>query len=65
MLVESQQDAKILIEHGADVNAKNKAGKTPLELCKTDEMRALFAPTLPLDVLHLLSGTRLLMCAPS
>ena len=35
--------AKELLAHGADVNAK-KNGLTPLQCCKTEEMRALFAP---------------------
>ena len=36
--------AQTLIAAGADVNARNGRGKTPFDLCKTDELKALFAP---------------------
>jgi len=36
--------AQALITAGADVNARNSAGLTPRDLCKTKEMKALFAP---------------------
>jgi len=33
--------ARLLIERGADVNAKGAAGQTPLSFASEDEMRAL------------------------
>lgn len=36
--------AHFLINSGASIDARNGDNKTPLDLCKTDEMKALFAP---------------------
>jgi ankyrin repeat protein len=41
MFAKSTDVAQVLIEHGADVNARDYEGNTVLQLAKTDDIKSL------------------------